>query len=231
MIEVDPTDLSPIWLSLKVATVATISVAPVGTAIAWGMSQTPRFRGKALVETALTLPLVMPPTVIGFGLLLLLGRGTPIGRWINDVAGIRLLFTWQGAVVAAAVMSLPLFYRSAEAGFKTIDRELMEAGRTLGASELQLLFAVVVPLAYRSLIAGTALAFARSLGEFGATIVVAGSLMGTTRTMPIALYQAVEAGRDRDAIALTALLTVTTFIFLAIVGSVQSQIEKNIPGK
>lgn len=197
-----------------------------GLAAAWWLAWGRPFRGKLLVETLLTLPLVLPPTVVGFYLLLVLGRGTALGRWLNDVVGIRLLFTWQGAAVAAAVMALPLFIRTAAAAFAAVDRELIEVGRTLGAKNPTLLIAVIMPLSYRGVLAGFVLAFARALGEFGATLMVAGSIPGRTQTVPLALYDAVQTGRDREALLYTLLLSATAFVLLAGVGAYQSQVAK-----
>ena len=145
-------------------TLATLLMLPFGLAAAWWLAHARPFPGRTLVETLLMLPLVLPPTVVGFYLLLVFGRGTALGRWLNDTAHLRLLFTWEGAAVAAAVMALPLFVRTAASAFASVDAELLEAGRTLGAGELALLARVIVPLSYRGLIAGLALAYARALG-------------------------------------------------------------------
>ncbi|HEV2473175.1 MAG TPA: ABC transporter permease subunit, partial [Chthonomonadales bacterium] len=168
-------DLSPLQLSLLVSVSATILVVPVGTLLAWWLGCGRRFPGKVLVETALTLPLVLPPTVVGFYLLLLFGNGTAAGRWLNRSLGIHVLFTWQGAAIAAAVMAAPLYVRTMAAAFATVDRELLDAGRAFGASEPVLLIKVILPVAYRGALAGIGLAFARALGEFGATLMVAGN--------------------------------------------------------
>ena len=205
---------------------ATVLLTPLGILGAWWLAYGRPFRGKLLVETLLTLPLVLPPTVVGFYLLLMFGRGTAWGRWLNDVAGIRLLFTWQGAAVAAAVMALPLFIRTATAAFAAIDRELLEVGQTLGARNLTLLIAVIIPLSYRGLIAGLVLAFARALGEFGATLMVAGSIPGRTQTLPLALYAAVQAGRDQEAMHYTLLLSFVAFVLLGGVGAYQGQVAR-----
>jgi molybdate transport system permease protein len=217
-------DLSPLWLSLQVAGAATLLVLPLGTAAAWWLAHGRPFPGKGLVETLLSLPLVLPPTVVGYYLLLTFGRGTAVGRWFNDSAHIRLLFTWQGAAVAASVMALPLFVRTATAAFATVERDLLEAGRTLGATESSLLTSVILPLSYRGLLAGVALAFARALGEFGATLMVAGSIPGRTQTLPLALYAAVQAGEDHDALFYTVALSVTAFVILGCVGVYQSKL-------
>jgi molybdate transport system permease protein len=215
---------SALWLSLQVAGAATLLMLPLGILAAWWLAHGRDFPGKGFIETLLMLPLVLPPTVVGYYLLLLFGRGTPLGRWINDSVGLQLLFTWQGAAVAASVMALPLFVRTATAAFASVDRELLEAGQTLGASERALLQYVIIPMAYRGLLAGLALAFARALGEFGATLMVAGSIPGRTQTLPLALYAAVQAGKDREAMAYTLLLSVVAFIVLGSVGLYQRRI-------
>jgi molybdate transport system permease protein len=187
---------SALLLSLKVAVLATLLLLPPGLWAAWRLGVGRPFRGKALVETLLTLPLVLPPTVVGYGLLLMLGRGNAVGEFVQDRLNIRLIFTWEGAAVAAAVMAFPLFVRTASAAFATVDPELLEAGRSLGATNTQLFAFVLVPLAYRGLLAALTLAFARALGEFGATLMVAGSIPGETETLPLALYAAVQGVRD-----------------------------------
>jgi molybdate transport system permease protein len=217
-------DLSPLWLSLRVAGLATILILPFGTLVAWWLAHGRPFRGKILIETLLTLPLVLPPTVVGYYLLMILGRRTAFGAWLNDSAGLRLLFTWQGAAIAASVMAMPLFIKTAAAAFATVDDELLEAGRTLGAGEGTLLRWVVIPMAYRGLLAGVALAFARALGEFGATLMVAGNIPGRTQTLPLALYDAVQSGKDHEAMVYTVLLSITAFVLLAGVGAYQSRV-------
>jgi molybdate transport system permease protein len=219
-----PADLSPFWLSLRVAGLATFLILPFGTLAAWWLAHGRPFRGKILIETLLTLPLVLPPTVVGYYLLMVLGRRTAVGAWLNDSAGLRLLFTWQGAAIAASVMAMPLFIKTAAAAFASVDHELLEAGRTLGAGEGTLLRWVVIPMAYRGLLAGIALAFARALGEFGATLMVAGNIPGRTQTLPLALYDAVQSGKDHEAMVYTVLLSITAFVLLAGVGAYQSRV-------
>jgi len=221
-----PTDLSPLWLSLQVALLATTLMLPFGLLAAWWLGLGRGFRGKSLIETLFTLPLVLPPTVVGYGLLLLLGHGTAVGRWLNDSVGLRLLFTWQGAAAAAAVMAFPLFVRTATAAFASVDRELLEAGRTLGASEFALWQRVTIPLAYRGLLAALALGFARALGEFGATLMVAGSIPGRTQTLPLALYSSVQAGHNHDSRTYTLLLSAMAFLLLGTLGTWQGRIAR-----
>jgi molybdate transport system permease protein len=218
--------LIPLWLSLKVTVASTLLTLPVGILAAWWLAHGRRFRGKVLIETLLTLPLVLPPTVVGYGLLMALGRGTGFGRWLNDGAHIQLLFTWQGAAVAACVMSLPLFIKTASAAFAGVEWDLVEAGRTLGAGEGALLRHVIAPLSYRGVLAALALAFARGLGEFGATLMVAGSIPGQTQTLPLALYDAVQAGEDRQALFMTLLLASTAFVILGGVSAYQSGVAR-----
>jgi molybdate transport system permease protein len=218
------TDLSPFWLSLQVAGVGTLLMLPFGTLAAWWLSHGRPFPGKSLIETLFTLPLVLPPTVVGFYLLLVFGRGTALGKWINDVAGIRLLFTWQGAAIAASVMALPLFVRTAAAAFATVEEILLEAARLEGASEWVVLFRVIIPVAYRGLLAALALAFARALGEFGATLMIAGSIPRQTQTLPLALYAAVQAGKSGEAWSYTLLLSFVAVVVLSSVGAYQNRL-------
>jgi molybdate transport system permease protein len=216
--------LSPFYLSLRVTLCATALVLVGGTLAAWWLSRV-RFRGKALLETLLTLPMVLPPTVVGYYLLLVLGRGTEWGRFLNDSAGIRLLFTWEGASIAAAIMAFPLMVKSAAAAFESIEREFVETARTNGATEWQIFWHVLLPLSYRGVIAGAVLAFARGLGEFGATLMIAGNIPGLTQTMPLALYSAVQQGDDSTAMTYTLLLTATSFVVLWGVGVWQVRVS------
>lgn len=217
-------DWSPLWLSLQVAGFAVMLVLPAGTLAAWWLARSRCFAGKWLVETLLALPLVLPPTVVGYYLLLLLGHGTPVGRWLNEAAGVQLLFTLQGAAVAASVMAAPLYVRTAAVAFASVEPELLEAGRTLGATEGDLLRWVIVPLAYRGLLAAVALAFARALGEFGATLMVAGSIPGRTQTLPLALYASVQSGNERQSLGYTIVLTLVAVAALGCVGAYRSRI-------
>lgn len=204
--------MPPVLLTLLVSSLAMVLIVVMGTPMAWLLVRRRRTWFTGAVETLLLLPIVLPPTVVGFGLLLLLGRSTAFGQWLNDVAGIRLLFTWQGAVIAAAFMAFPLYVRTLAVSFGELDPALMEIGTTLGANERQLLFWVALPLSARGIGAGVALAFARAAGEFGATLMVAGSIPGRTQTMPIALYEAVMAGHDSDALLLALGLVSLTLV-------------------
>lgn len=201
-----PPDLSPLWVSLKTATVATALTVVLGTALAWGRD---RLRGipAYVLDGLLLLPLVLPPTAVGLLLLLPLGaRG-----WIGEVLApfhLTLVFTWAATVIAATVMALPLMYLSARGGFAQVERDYAEAARTQGASGWEVLWHIVLPLAAPSLAAGTLLSLARTLGEFGATLMLAGNIPGKTQTIPLAIYFAIEGGDDRTALLWTLASTV-----------------------
>lgn len=189
--------LSPLWISLKVASLATVVAFFTGIAAAYGMLGY-RGPGKSLIEGLLVAPLVLPPTVVGFLLLLLFGRHGPLGLLLQAL-GMRIIFTWYGAVVAATVVAFPLMYRTALGAFEQIDPALMQVARTLGARECRIFWRILLPLAGPGLLAGLTLSFARALGEFGATLMVAGNIPGRTQTMPMAIYFAVEAGAMGEA--------------------------------
>lgn len=201
--------MDAIWtalaLSLKVAGWATAISLVLGVAVGYLLARG-RFPGRDLLDTLLTLPMVMPPTVLGYYLLVLLGRRSTFGAWLHDSFGINLIFTWQGAVIAAAVVAFPLVFKPARAAFEAVDGQLEQAARVLGVRELGVFFRVTLPLAWRGIMAGVLLAFARALGEFGATLMVAGSIPGKTQTLSIAVYEAVHAGQD-DTANLLVLIT------------------------
>ncbi|MFZ5924499.1 MAG: molybdate ABC transporter permease subunit [Bacillota bacterium] len=185
--------LPPLLLSMRVAALATGLVACAGTFAAWAMRRF-SFPGKTVLDAVLTMPLVVPPTVTGFVLLLLLGRNGPIGRLLQAGFGVRVLFTWWAAVIASAVVAFPLMYGTVRAGLEAVDGSLEKAGRTLGASERRIFFTITLPLAWPSFMSGMLLSFMRALGEFGATLMVAGCIPGKTQTMPTAIYVAAESG-------------------------------------
>lgn len=216
-------DLSPLWLSLRVATLATLIVTIVGTVVGFLLAEG-RWRGRQFVETLITLPLILPPTVLGFYLLVTLGRQSPIGAFIERVTGVPLVFTWQAAVVAAAVPALPYVVRTARAAFEVVDPAVREAARIDGASGLHQFLFILLPLARRGITAGVTLAYARALGEFGATLMVAGNIPGRTRTMPIAVYDAVQAGAMDVAGILVAVLTAAALIVLLMAGRLGGQV-------
>jgi len=186
MFTLTPSDYQALWLSAKVATAATLVTLPVGFAIAWLLVFS-RLRCKSLVDGLINLPLVLPPVVIGYLLLLLLGRRGPLGALLSFL-GIQLIFSWKGAVLACAVIGLPLMVRSIRLGMEQVDPQLLHASRTLGAGWFDTLRSVVLPLSIPSLITGGTLCFARSLGEFGATIILAGNIPGVTQTIPLAIF-------------------------------------------
>jgi molybdate transport system permease protein len=187
MLSLSPADYDAIWLSGKVATVAVAGSLPVGFAVAYLMTYL-KFRGRLLMEVLITLPLTLPPVVVGYFLLLLLGKKGWLGPLLES-AGIRLIFTWKAAVIASAVVGFPLLVRSIRIGMESIDSQLIQASRTLGAPWYDTLFTIILPLSFRGILAGSSLMFARSLGEFGATIIVAGNIPGVTQTIPLAIYE------------------------------------------
>jgi molybdate transport system permease protein len=210
-------DLTPLWLTLRVAGLATLSTFVVGVLLAFLVARS-RFWGLEGVDSLATLPLVMPPTVLGYYLIVLIGRKGWLGHWLQETWGISLIFTWQGAAVAAAVVSLPLIYKSARAAFEGVDAELENAARTLGASEVAVFFRVSLPLAWRGILAGAMMAFARAMGEFGATLMVAGNLPGKTQTLSIAVYDAMQAGNDQGATVLVLIITGVCLTILLVSG-------------
>jgi molybdate transport system permease protein len=209
--------LIPLALSLKVAGWATLAATLGGIFAAWAVAKW-RFPGRELVDAVMTLPMVMPPTVLGYYLLVLIGRRGIIGEWLDRELGITLVFTWQGAVIAAAVVAFPLVYKAARAAFEGVEREFEQAARVLGKSEWHVFVRVTLPLAWRGILAGAMLAFARALGEFGATLMVAGSLPGRTQTLSIAVYEAVQAGNDEVANFLVIVTSVVCVLILVASG-------------
>ena len=171
-----------------------------------------------MLDAVLTLPMVMPPTVLGYYLLVILGRKGVVGAWLQDHFGITLIFTWQGAVIAATVVAFPLVFKSARAAFEAVDTQLEQAARVLGVSEVGVFLRVTVPLAWRGILAGLLLAFARAMGEFGATLMVAGSIPGKTQTLSVAVYEAVQAGQDDTANLLVIITSLTCMAVLLLAG-------------
>ena len=204
-------------LTLKVAGWATFLNLFLGVGIGYAMARW-RFPGRDLLDAVLTLPMVMPPTVLGYYLLVLIGTRGALGAWLLQHFGIRLIFTWQGAVIAATVVSFPLVFKAARAAFETVDPQLEDAARSLGISETAVFFRVSLPLAWRGILAGLLLSFARALGEFGATLMVAGSIPGKTQTLSIAVYEAVQAGQDDTANFLVAITSITCIAVLLSAG-------------
>ncbi len=209
-------DWSPLWLSLRVAGWATVGSVGLGLPLAYLLGRG-RFPGRSLLEGVALLPLVLPPTVLGYALLVGLGRRSPVGAWLDRIHH-PLIFTWQGAVVAACVASLPLFVTQARVALQSVDPDVLAAARTDGAGLWQTLRFILLPLARPGLVAGTTLAFARALGDFGATLMVAGDTPGQTQTMPLAIYDAVLTGDTHTAAvfaALSAALCLTVCVLAA----------------
>jgi molybdate transport system permease protein len=210
-----PQMLQPLWLTLKVALLATLVAGICGIAVGRWMAQR-RFAGHSVLDAMLVLPMVLPPTVLGYYLIVLIGRHGVIGQWLEQWFGIQLLFTWQGAVIAAAVVAFPLIYKAARAAFEDTDARFAQAARTLGASEWEVFLRIALPLATRGIAAGLALTFARAMGEFGATLMIAGNLPGRTQTLSVAVYTAVQAGDDPLALSLTLVISVLCIGLLVI---------------
>lgn len=206
-----------LYLSLKVAGWATAINLVLGVAVGFLLARA-RFPGRDLLDTLLTLPMVMPPTVLGYYLLVLIGRRSAFGSWLHDTFGINLIFSWQGAVVAASIVAFPLVFKPARAAFEQVDGQLEQAARVLGLSDMAVFFRVTLPLAWRGILAGLLLAFARALGEFGATLMVAGSIPGKTQTLSIAIYEAVQAGQD-DVAHTLVLITSTACVLILFTAS------------
>lgn len=207
-------------LSVRVSLVATALTATFGVAFGYLLARG-RFRGRGLLEAIASLPIVLPPTVLGYYLLVALGRNSPIGGAYEAIFGQPLVFTWQGAVVAASVASFPFCLRTARAAISDVDRRFEQAARTIGFAEWRIALQVTLPLARRGIIAGIALAFARALGDFGTTLMVAGNIPGRTQTMPIAIYDAVQAGDDSTALTLALTLSVVAAIVLVSVSALE----------
>jgi molybdate transport system permease protein len=210
-----PIDWFPLWLSLRVAFVSTALAVTLGLYIAYILANR-NFRGKEWVDALVTLPLILPPTVLGYYLLVVIGRASPFGKIWEDVFGAPLIFTWKAAVLAALLHSLPLLVKSARAALESVDRSYERAARSLGASEWRLFWRVTLPLANRSILAAIALAFARSLGDFGVTLMVAGNIPGQTQTVAVAIYDAVESGNGTLARVLVIVVSVVALAILAL---------------
>ncbi len=205
-------DAFPILLSFQVSLVATLLTLALGLPLAWVLARH-RFPGHDLVEAAVVLPLVLPPTVLGYYLLVVIGARGPVGELLGGL-GIELAFTWRAAVLAACVGSITLLVKAAQAGFEAVDRRLEQAARTLGRSEWNIFWSVTLPLSWRAVFAGTVLAFCRALGDFGITLMVAGSIPGLTQTMPLAIYDYVQANQMREANLLSLVAVMTALLFL-----------------
>ena len=207
-------DWSPLWISLKIAAVSTFFTFFPGIIAAKAVISMKRLR--FLADGLFTLPLVLPPTVLGFFLLIIFGKNSHVGSFL-DSAGVDIVFTWQGAAIAAAVASFPLMYRTARGAFEQVDKELIDAARQIGCSRVQTFFYVWIPLSWPGIASGMTLSFARALGEFGATIMIAGNLPGKTRTMSIAVYTAMQSGNRELAFIWTAVILVLSLSMLILI--------------
>jgi molybdate transport system permease protein len=200
-----------VGFSVRVALLATVLILPIGVGLAWLLARR-QWHGKSLVETAISLPLVMPPVATGLLLLKLLGRRGPLGGILHTYLGIDVVFTWRAVVVAMAVMSLPLLVRTARVAFEGVNPRLEQVARTLGARDARVFFTISLPLARHGVLGGAVLAFARALGEFGATVLVAGNIPGRTSTLSLAIYQEIQLGNDAEAYRLLALSVAIAFL-------------------
>lgn len=205
-----PEEWQFVEFTARMAVLSTLLLLPFGLGVAWWLARV-QWRGKIIAETIITLPLVLPPVVTGLVLLKLFGRRGPVGHWLHEAFGLDVVFTWRAVVIALAVMSLPLFVWAARTAFEEVNPTFEQMGRTLGAGEWRIFFTITLPLAKRGVLAGTMLALARALGEFGATIMVAGNIPGETTTLSVAIYQYVQLGQDSHAWMLTGVSTVLAF--------------------
>jgi molybdate transport system permease protein len=199
-----------VWFTVRVAAAATILLVPPGTLLAWLLARR-EFRGKALVETLVALPLVLPPVATGLILLKLFSRRAPLGGFLHDL-GLDVVFTWRGVVLAMMVMALPLYVRTARVAFEQVNHRLEDIARTLGARELRVFATITLPLALRGVVGGAILAFARALGEFGATVMVAGAIPGQTATLSVSIYNFVQLAHDSAALELVVISAVIAFV-------------------
>ena len=197
-------------LTLRTAALATVLIVPPGLAVAWLLARR-SWRGKSLVETLVALPLVMPPVATGLILLYVLGRRGPVGGWLHRTFDLDVVFTWRAVVVAMMVMSFPLLVRAARVAFEEVDPRLEQIARTLGARDSRVFYTITLPLGARGIVSGMLLAFARAIGEFGATILVAGNIPGRTTTLSVAIYNFVQLGRDDDAFRLVGVAVIVAF--------------------
>ncbi|WP_419865856.1 molybdate ABC transporter permease subunit [Ureibacillus xyleni] len=202
---------SPVWISIKTAIVAGVFVIILGTLVGYVLSKK-KFKGKILIETILMLPIVLPPTVIGFFLIIIFGQNSYIGQFIEWIFRQPIIFTWWAAVFAAIIVAFPLMYQSAKSGFSSIDKSIEDAARIDGASEWKVFLFISIPLASKSLLSGSILSFARALGEFGATLMFAGNIPGKTQTLPTAIYLAIDGGEM--ALAWTWVIAIVFISFI-----------------
>ncbi len=209
----DGSALFSLRLSLQVALTATVFVMIAGLFIAYLLAEK-KFRGRALLDVLVTLPLVLPPTVTGYYLVLLLGRNGYIGRFVYDLTGWSVMFTWYAAVIASFIVSLPLMVKTARSAFESVDKRLIETARSFGHSEMDIICNMLLPMSFKGIVAGVVLSFARALGEFGATLMLAGNIPGRTDTMPLAIYSLANSGQWSKANMMVIFFTVVSAFFL-----------------
>ena len=209
-------------LSLLVALTATVLVTAAGTALGWLLARK-KFRGRELLDALLMLPLVLPPTVTGYYLIVMLGRRGVLGGPLHELTGLAIPFSWVACVIAAAVVALPLMVRAARGAFESIDTDYLLAGASLGHSPWTVFCRVAVPLARRGLATGIVLSFARAIGEFGATLLLAGNIAGRTQTLPLAIYEALLTGDDRAALTISIVLTAVSLVAMALIARLGSR--------
>ncbi|UZQ49429.1 molybdate ABC transporter permease subunit [Clostridium kluyveri] len=221
-------DISPAWISVKTTFIATIITFFVGIAAAYWMTN---YNGKfkSAVDTIFTLPLVLPPTVVGFFLLLIFGKNGPMGKLLLKI-GTNLIFSWPAAVVAAAIIAFPLMYRTTKGAFEQVDNNIVNAARTLGVSSWKIFWRVILPLAWPGIAAATILSFARALGEFGATLMVAGNIPGRTQTIPLAIYFAAESGEMDKALMWVILIVIISTVVIFLMNYWNEHEKRNVYG-
>ena len=200
-----------VWFTAWISALSTLVILPFGLALAWLLARY-QWAGKSIVETVITLPLVMPPVATGLILLKTFGRRGILGRFLHDTINLDIVFTWRGVLIALGVMSFPLLVRSARLAFEEVSPRLEEIARTLGAGDLRVFFTITAPLAFRGILGGMILSFARALGEFGATIMVAGNIPGRTSTLSLSIYQSIQLGQDAYAFGLLGISVVLAFV-------------------
>lgn len=222
------TDISPLWISIKTATIATTITFFLGLIASYLMAN---FKGKSkgLIDGLLTLPLILPPTVVGFFLLLICGKNGPIGKFLL-IFDKSLIFSWVATIIAATVVAFPMMYKTTRSAFEQIDINIILAARTLGLSEFRIFYKIAIPLAWPGIIGGLVLSFARAIGEFGATLMLAGNIPGRTQTMPLAIFFAVEGG-DMKTAALWVAIIVTLSLFLILAMNYWSEIQLKLIGR
>lgn len=220
-------NLTPLWISIKTAVTATCLVFLLGIAAAWLLSG---YRGKfeGILDSILTLPMVLPPTVVGFFLLVTFGRHSPLGNLLYSM-GIKIIFSWTATVIAASVVAFPLMYKTSRAAFEQIDVNIINAARTLGVQEWKIFWKITVPLAWPGIAAGTVLSFARALGEFGATLMVAGNIEGRTQTIPIAIFFEAEAGNLDKAGAWVITIFLISIVVMTLMNYWNQYQRKSVP--